>query len=226
MPRFSVITIARNERDLDNLKSHLSGQRFRDFEFVFSTKGTIPEAWNDAITRSKGDFLVFTESDAWPLQDTWLEEINDRVRENVVMKGIEITPADLDMCNLVCDRRIFDTMRFDERFPVGEDTELFARMRKSGILIERVPGFPVVHKRRESWQKTVTRACSSGRYAMKIIYLHGRLNVDSVNTRNMNGDPVNPVSNRLRIIVHNVLFLTGLCIGLVQYFPLVFLRKK
>jgi hypothetical protein len=42
----------------------------------------------------------------------------------------------------------------------------------------------------------------------------------------MNGDPVNPVSNRLRIIVHNVLFLTGLCIGLVQYFPLVFLRKK
>ncbi len=72
MPRFSVISIARHESDIENLKNHLSKQRFRDFEFVYSTRGTIPEAWNDAISRSKGDFLVFTESDAWPLQDTWL----------------------------------------------------------------------------------------------------------------------------------------------------------
>ncbi len=226
MPRFSVISIARHTRELENLKNHLAKQRFRDFEFVCSTKGTIPEAWNDAITRSKGDFLVFTESDAWPLQDTWLDEINQVVRENVVMKGIEITPTSLDLCNLVCDRKIFDTMVFDERFPVGEDTELFARMRKSGIAIEQVFGFPVVHEKKHSWKKTLERAFSSGRFMMKIIFLHGMGNVDSVNTRNTNGEYINPVSNHLRIIADNVLFLAGLCIGLILYFPLILRKKK
>jgi hypothetical protein len=226
MPRLSVISVAKNEREMEDLKDHLAKQRFRDFEFVFSTKGTIPEAWNDAISRSNGDFLVFTESDAWPLQDTWLEEINAHVRENVVMKGIEITPTDLDLCNLVCDRKIFSTMRFDEHFPVGEDTELFARMRKSGIVIEQVLGFPVVHEKKESWKKTLHRAFSSGRFSMKIVFLHGAGNVATVNTRNIKGEYINPVSNRLRIIAHNVLFLAGLCIGLVRYFPLVLFKKR
>lgn len=226
MPRFSVISIARHDSELENLRDHLSAQRFRDFEFVASTKGTIPEAWNDAITRSKGDFLIFTESDAWPLQDTWLDEINARVKENVVMKGIEITPTALDLCNLVCDRKIFDTMAFDESFPIGEDTELFARMRRSGIVIEQVWGFPVVHEKKETWTKTWQRASSSGMYMVKIILLHGRGHVDTVNTRNIRGDHINPIGNRLRIIAENVLFLTGVCIGLVRYFPLVFVRRE
>jgi hypothetical protein len=37
---------------------------------------------------------------------------------------------------------------------------------------------------------------------------------------------INPIGNRLRIIADNVLFLTGLCIGLVQYSPLIFFKKK
>lgn len=226
MPRFSVISIARDSRELENLKKHLAKQRFRDFEFVFSTKGTIPEAWNDAVTRSTGEFLVFTESDAWPLHDTWLDEINARVREHVVMKGIEITPTSPDLCNLVCDRRIFKTMMFDEGFPAGEDTELFARMKKSGIIIEQVLGFPVVHAKRYTWKKTLQRAFLSGRLVMKMIFLQGRENVATVNTRDIRGDYINPVSNRLRSIVHNVLFLSGLCIGAILYFPLVFFRKK
>lgn len=226
MPRFSVISIARHDSELENLRDHLSAQRFRDFEFVASTKGTIPEAWNDAITRSTGDFLIFTESDAWPLQDTWLDEINARVKENVVMKGIEITPTALDLCNLVCDRRIFDSMAFDESFPIGEDTELFARMRKSGIVIEQVWGFPVVHEKKDTWKKTVHRACSSGRLMVKIIFLHGRENVDTVNTRNIRGQYINPISNRFRIIADNILFLAGVCIGLVQYSPLILFKKR
>jgi GT2 family glycosyltransferase len=225
MPRFSVISIARDERELDGLRDHLSRQRFRDFEFVSSTKGSIPEAWNDAVARATGEFLVFTESDARPLQETWLAEIDALVGEGTVMKGLEITPTSLDLCNLVCDRRVFETMRFDETFPIGEDTELFARMRRSGIAIEQVRGFPVMHERTETWGKTRRRAFASGRLTAKILFLHGKANLDTVNTRNIGGEPINPVSNRLRIIAENVLFLAGVCVGAVRYLPLVLVRR-
>jgi len=44
------------------------------------------------------------------------------------MKGLEINPTNLDMCNLVCDAAIFKKMRFNEKFKVAEDTEFFARL--------------------------------------------------------------------------------------------------
>ena len=52
MPNISVISIAKDEEELTGLKEALSRQTYKDFEFIISTKGTIPEARNDAISKA------------------------------------------------------------------------------------------------------------------------------------------------------------------------------
>jgi len=220
MTKISVICIAKREQDLQNLHKALANQTFTDFELVPSTKGTIPEAWNDAISRAKGEFLVFTESDAIPLNERWLEDISKAVKKDMILKGIEINPTDLNMCNLVCDAAIFKSVRFDESLPTGEDTELFARLRKIGVKIEYVMDFPVIHTPRQTWKKSLSRAFRNGMYIMKIIYLHGNSNIDNVNTMSSRSNYVNPISNRLRIITENMLVLIGLVVGSIRYSPI------
>ena len=225
MPKISVISIAKKDSDFERLRKALEEQTFRDFEFVTSTKGSIPEAWNDAISRARGEILVFVESDAFPLSNNWLEEIAKHARKNAVLKGLEINPTDLNLCNLVCDASIFKKVRFDESFKVREDVEIFARLRRMGVEVGFVNAFPVVHVPTRTWRKTLSRALRSGIYYMKIIYMHGRKNVDDINTQNFRSNYINPISNRLRIIVENLLILLGLPIGAIIYLPILVKRK-
>lgn len=215
----SVISIAKNENDLKDLKETLSRQTFKNFEFISSTKGTIPEAWNDAISRATGEFLVFTESDAMPLNEFWLEEISNHLKKGVVIKGLEIMPTNLNMCNLVGDASIFKGNKFDETFPVCEDSELFSRLRKKGIKIDQFNGFPVIHTPSISWKKTLSRAFVYGKLHMKILYQYGLENIDNINTQKLNRSKINPISNRIRIIAENILFLFGLLFGSIYYLP-------
>jgi cellulose synthase/poly-beta-1,6-N-acetylglucosamine synthase-like glycosyltransferase len=225
MPKVSVISIAKKDSDFERLRKALANQTFRDFELVTSTKGSIPEAWNDAVSRAKGEILVFVESDAFPLSNNWLEEIVKHARKSAVLKGLEINPTDLNLCNLVCDASIFKKIRFDESFKVCEDTELFARLRKMGVEVGFVNAFPVVHVPTRTWRKTLSRALRSGMYYMKIIYMHGRKNIDNINTQNFRSNYINPISNRLRIIIENLLILLGLPLGAIIYLPLLVKRK-
>jgi glycosyltransferase involved in cell wall biosynthesis len=221
MPRISVISIARTEQEFEQLARALADQTYKDFEFVTSTKGTIPEAWNDAISRAKGDILAIIESDAKPLNKEWLEEISRLAKDNVVLKGLEITPTNLNLCDLVCPASLLKRERFDERFPVNEDTELFARLRKMGVKIQFINAFPVVHVRDNGWKKTLSRSPRIGMLFMKIIYMHGRSDTDDINTQNFPGKHIHPVSNYIREIVRNVLVLLGLAIGAVCYLPVL-----
>jgi glycosyltransferase involved in cell wall biosynthesis len=225
MPKISVISIAKRDSDFERLRRALANQTFHDFELVTSTKGSIPEAWNDAISKAKGEILVFVESDAFPLNNNWLEEIVKHARRNAVLKGLEINPTDMNLCNLVCDASIFKKVRFDESFKVREDMELFARLRKMGVEVGFINAFPVVHVPTRTWRKTLSRALISGMYYMKIIYMHGRKNIDDINTQNFRSNYINPISNRLRIIVENLLILLGLPIGAIIYLPILVKRK-
>jgi len=225
MPKISVISIAKKESEFEKLRKALANQTFQDFEFVTSTKGTIPEAWNDAISRARGEIFVFIESDAFPLNNNWLEEIVKHARKNAVLKGLEINPTSLNLSNLVCDASIFKKVRFDESFKVCEDTELFARLRKMGIEVGFVNAFPVVHISARTWRKTLSRALRSGMYYVKIVYLHGRKNIDDINTQNFQSNYIHPISNRLRIIVENMLVLLGLLTGAIIYTPILIKRK-
>jgi GT2 family glycosyltransferase len=203
----------------------LASQTFRDFELVTSTKGKIPEAWNDALSRARGDFIVFTESDAIPLDDNWLKELSMQARKDCVLKGLEINPTDLNLCNLVCDAAIFEKVKFDESFPIGEDTELFARLRKMGVRIERVNFFPVIHSSQQTWKKTLTRGLRQGMVFVKIIYMHGRENTEDINSRALNKTRISPISNRIRIITENLLVLLGLFVGAIRYSSIVVRQK-
>ncbi|MEM2742060.1 MAG: hypothetical protein QXD95_07945, partial [Nitrososphaeria archaeon] len=175
--------------------------------------------------RAKGEILVFIESDAFPLNERWLEEIVQNWQKGAVLKGLEINPTSLNLCNLVCDAAIFKKVRFDESFKCTEDTELFARLRKMGIKIGFVNAFPVVHTPSRTWRKTLSRSFRSGMYFMKIMYMHGKENLDNVNTQNFKSNYIHPISNRLRIIVENVLILLGLLVGATVYIPILIKRK-
>ncbi len=225
MFKISVISIAKKESEFEQLRKALANQTFKDFEFVTSTKSTIPEAWNDAISKVNGEIIVFTESDALPLTDGWLEEIVKNAKNGTVLKGLEIKPTDLDLCNLVCDASILKRIKFDESFQIAEDVELFARLRKMGAEIRFVNAFPVIHAPSQTWKKTLSRGLKLGMNFTKIIYLHGRNNIDDINTRNFEGNHINPISNRIRIIVDNMLVLLGLFFGSIRYLPILVKRK-
>jgi len=226
MPKISVISIAKKDSDFERLRKALANQTFRDFELVTSTKGSIPEAWNDAISRAKGEILVFIESDAFPLNEHWLEEIAANWEKGAVLKGLEINPTSLNLCNLVCDASIFKNgVRFDESFKCTEDTELFARLRKMGVKVGFVNAFPVVHVPSRTWRKTLSRSLRAGMYFVKIMYMHGKENLDDINTQNFQSNYIHPISNRLRIIVENILVLLGLLIGAIIYLPILLRRK-
>lgn len=226
MPKISVISIAKDEKSFSRLNEALKNQTYHDFEFVTSTKGTISQAWNDAISRSKGEILVFTESDAFPLNNSWLEEIISHAQNSTILKGLEINPSDLDLCNLVCDASLFRSTRFDESYNSGEDVELFSRLRRMGIKIQFINAFPVVHTPSVSWRKSLARGFKGGLYITKTMYLHGRENLDDINTRNYKSNKIHPVSNRLRIITENALFLLGLLVGSMRYLNVYFKRVR
>ena len=107
MPEVSVITIAKNDSELFNLKKALRKQTFKDFEFVYSTKKGIPQAMNDAIERARGKIIVVTESDALPLTNKWLEEMVNAVKKynkndskkRTLIRGIEVAPLVWCWCN-------------------------------------------------------------------------------------------------------------------------------
>lgn len=223
-----MISIAKSEEEFERLKRALERQTFRDFEFITSTKGSIPEAWNDAISKalSKGcEILVFTESDAFPLNEHWLEEAVANFKKGAILKGLEINPTYFNMCNLVADAEIFRKVRFDESFKSAEDTELFARLIKMGVEVKYVNAFPVVHIPTRTWRKTLSRSLRNGMYLMKIMYMHGKDALQAVSTPNFIGNRVHPISKRLQVIVENILVLLGLLIGAIVYLPVLVKRK-
>jgi GT2 family glycosyltransferase len=223
LPKLSIISIAKNDGEFRSLRTALANQTFRDFEFLTSTKPSIPEAWNDATAKAKGEFLVFTESDALPFDNCWLEDIVAHAKEGCVLKGLEIVPYGLNLCNLVCDASILRQIRFDETFKICEDTELFARLRKNGVNIEYASSFPVIHSRAETWKKTLSRGVRKGMYLVKIDYLYG--NARDISARNFERSRLHPVSNRLRIIVEQALVLLGFVVGSVRYSPILIKRR-
>lgn len=225
MPKISVISIAKDEEELNSLKEALSKQTYKDFEFITSTKGTIPEARNAAISKANGSIIVFIDSNAIPLKKDWLEEIEKSFEANSVMHGLEIKSQPLTTCNLVCDSSVLKKVKFNEKFPVGEDTEFFARLKEENIKVKQTYSFPVIHDLEISWRKTLSRAFRYGHLNIKVIYLHGRENIESVNTQNLSANQIHPISNRIRIITENVLVLLGLAFGLVYHLPTLVKRK-
>ena len=124
MPKVSVISIALSPKEFEPLRRALVRQTFQDFEFVGEAGGTIPEAWNRAIARAKGDVLVITETDATFVNERWLEELVGSIPdENTIVKGLEVTGSPWDLANLAAHRSVFADVRFDESLQAGLEAD-------------------------------------------------------------------------------------------------------
>jgi hypothetical protein len=231
MPEVSVITIAKNEMDLSELKKALQKQTFRDFEFVYSTKKGIPQAWNDVIDMAKGKIIVVTESDALPLSNRWLEEMvtslkkynNNDSRKKTVIRGLEVNPSAWCWCNFASYASALKNNKMDESFRVGEDTELFARLRKMGYKGVEVPIAPVLHSRNGSIKKMIKNNFWYGILLLKIQMKYGQAGFKS-NFKGVSAKgSLGLLKREIGIIISKITFLIGALIGFIVYFPL---RKR
>jgi GT2 family glycosyltransferase len=204
----TVICIALREEEFEPVLQALARQTFQDYEFVGVTGGAIPEAWNQAIRQARGELLVFTETDARPVNEHWLEELVNSVPDDVtIVKGLEITGSPLDLSNLAARRRIFEGVQFDERFRWAEDTELFCRLKQQGYRFQQVDCAPVIHRSKTGSKHYMRRAFRYGLYWARLSYRYP--------------DPVELAG--FSLVVKNLLAATlnlfGLLTGYLIYWP-------
>jgi glycosyltransferase involved in cell wall biosynthesis len=168
-PLVSVIVVGEKSSDFENIKLHLSRQRFRDFELITEIGGTIPEAWNLAVRRARGQYLVFTETDARPMSEYWLDELVFQMSEdNLIVKGLEVVGTPWNLCNVIMKREVFERLGFDESYLWSEDTDLFCRLSALSYRLEKREIAPVFHGFCPYTKKALKRAFRYGMYWMRI----------------------------------------------------------
>jgi GT2 family glycosyltransferase len=215
MPRVSVISIALQSEEFEPLRLALSRQTFQDFEFVGEAGGTIPEAWNRAIDRAKGDILVFTETDATPVNERWLEELIGSIPDkDTIVKGLEIVGSPWDLANLAAHRDVFSDARFDESFLWAEDTELFCRLKQKGYRLSRVDTAPVIHRHKIGSKRMTRRAFRYGVYQARLHLMYGEEGVE-----------IAGVAHAGKTLLRACLTLVGIVAGYLIYGPKKLVRS-
>jgi GT2 family glycosyltransferase len=216
VPKVSVISIAVSAEGFEPLRRTLAQQTYRDFEFVGEAGGTIPEAWNRAIARAQGDILVFTETDATPVDERWLEElVNSVPDENTIVKGLEVTGSPWDMANLAAHRSVFAHARFDESFRWAEDTELFCRLRHQGYRLLQVDTAPVIHRHKVASKRMTRRAFRYGLYHARLRLEYGSDTID-----------IAGVAYAAQMLLRACLNLAGIAMGYATYWPRRLVRRR
>jgi GT2 family glycosyltransferase len=214
LPKVSVISIALKPEEFEPVLANLSRQTFRDYEFIGEAGGSIPAAWNRAIRRARGEFLVFTETDATPVDEHWLGEMVVALTgEKDIVKGLEVTGISWDLCNLAAPRCVFMEHPFDDTFGYAADKELLSRLKSQGIHLISPRQAPVIHVKKSSHQHNIRRAFLNGLYWVR---LHQRYS-----------DPVElaKVGHASKLLKVALLNLLGLVIGWVIYLPGRYFRK-
>ena len=221
MKEVSVIAIAKNKRELEPLMRALKKQTFRDFEFVTSSKKGIPEAMNDAIEKAKGKIIVITESDALPMSKRWLEDMVNAVKENnrhdskkkTIVRGVEVASLPWCWCNFACYSSVLKDNKINEYYPLAEDTELFARLKKLGYNGVEIPIAPVRHERKQrGFWKDIQYNFIYGRLLTKIHLKYGDMGFSS---KKKSGK--NVLLRELQIILSRISFIIGSFFGFLSY---------
>ena len=185
----SIITIGLDETSIRRVRDLMKQQTYDDLEVVGSTKDGIPAAWNHALTNASGELYVFTETDAAPIRDDWLERIVadfNLPERRVVHYGEVGRPGHgYDLSNLAVPAAVVDEFCFDESYPIVEDTELFTRMDMAGVKFEKRYDNPVYHHPAPDRQNE--RAFQRGYYQARCRLRHGQIG-PSNETRHIPGN--------------------------------------
>jgi hypothetical protein len=169
LPLISVIVIGRKESDFTEIDLHLSRQNYKNFEVIKETGGTIPQAWNQAVKKAVGEYLVFTETDARPLSEYWLDELVKLIDdENAVVKGMEVVRTPWNLCNTLVKRSVFEHASFNENYLWAEDTEFFSHIKSLGFKMAKKESAFLLHSYDPTTRKALGRAFRYGIYWMRI----------------------------------------------------------
>jgi GT2 family glycosyltransferase len=213
--KVSIISIAKSENEFSHLVEILNNQTFKNFEFIGEVGGTIPEAWNRAVKRAQGEILVFTETDAKPVDENWLAELASAINdEKTIVKGLEITGTPLDFSNMAAPRSAFQLNQFDESYKWAEDTELFCRLVQQGYRFIQLEKAPVIHLQKNTSRKLIRRAFLYGFYYARIRSLY----TERVEVAGFN--------ELFKSFIKSTLNLFGFMIGAIVYFPYLFNKKN
>ncbi len=219
--KVSIVSIAKSKKELDSLKKDLKKQTFRNFEFVYSLKKGIPQAWNDAISKAKGDIIITIDSDVKILTKYWLRDMVKAIKKynkkdpkkRTIIKGIEISPhLSWTWCNMCFYSNILKENKINENFPVAEDTEFFTRLRKKGYKVKELPISPVLHFRRQEFSKILKRSYLYGILNTKIYLKYGFIGFKASKKK-----PSNILKREITVILSRILFLFGMLIGFISY---------
>jgi len=208
VPKVSVISIAISADEFKPTIEQLKLQTYQDIEFIGEAGGSIPEAWNRAIQRAKGEIIVFTETDARAINEYWLEEMVTGVSDpKTIVKGLEITSTSIRLSNLAVHREVMVNNPFTESFRWIADIELFSRLKEKGFHITEVPKAVIINLSKAHNQHAFKRAFLYGFY-------WGRLRRRFVDPVEIPG--ISFAYNRLKVAVYQ---LCGMAIGAIIYLP-------
>jgi len=211
--KVSIVSIAKNKKELEPLMNRLKKQTFKDWEFVYSTKKGIPQAWNDAFSKAKGKIIITTESDAMPLTDTWIEELVNALEKLnstlVFVRGLEFQPTSWCWCNTVFYAETIKKHKLDKSYPIAEDTEFFSRLHyKYNYKGYTLNIAPVMHvkKFKGVWKE------------IKNHYLYGKLHArikNNYHVINFNENDIKS-ANILKREIANIFGSIALLIGIIR----------
>jgi glycosyltransferase involved in cell wall biosynthesis len=208
LPSVSVLTTCRKPEDADKLKELLRRQTFKDFEIVVTHDPTIPDGWNSAMDKAKGDILVFVETDCVPT-DNWLEQLIGEVEDNRLVRGLEVVPTALHMNNVAITRTTLGDLKLDRSFWPSDDGEFFIRLFDNGVSLKEAVNAMVFHYREVRLRRRLGRAFSYGQKWSRIYHRYGAL-YDSW---------YHAVGSSVLRIVEDLLLFLGTTYGLIRYLP-------
>ena len=159
------------------------------------------KARNLGIHESKGDIIIFTDSDCISPKD-WLKKMTERIKEDKVIGG-GIEPSEgytiwerfeqnrrdrlygkeektadlLPSCNLAVKKEILNEVNgFDERFKYAswEDYDLCNRIHAKGYSIYYYPDIHILHKHSTTFKGILKKAYTHGRENILYKKIHGK----------------------------------------------------
>ncbi|MFH1229155.1 MAG: glycosyltransferase [Candidatus Aenigmatarchaeota archaeon] len=212
--KVSIVTIAKTKEEIEELKKALTNQTYKDYEFVYSTKKGIPQAWNDAFKKVKGKYILTIDSEARPMTNTWIEEMVDSIEKHrgSIIKGIEVSSNSWTWCNIISNADIFKNNKVNENYPIAEDTEIFARLDNCGYKRITLPIAPVRHDRNDP-KKNLQRAYRYGRLNTRIKLRYKNSSFKEANK--VEGTDV--FKREIYSIVSSGLYLIGIIVELIKY---------
>jgi len=137
-------------------------------------------------------------------------------KKRTVIRGIEASPLPWCWCNFGSYASVLKENKLKENYPIAEDTELFARLRKQGYRGIELPIAPVMHARNNSFHKMIKSGFLYGLLLTKIKMKYGQTGFDT-KFQKKSKNSMGLLKRELGLIISRFMFLIGVFLGLIIF---------